>query len=164
MTSKVQWDRRGRKTLKPRSQPWLLAAPALLLSGCTAAGAPAFPEPDTAEAARAYSRAQRADYLSGPLQRANEVEQGIMAGFQRLELAHCEWQRLDERRIQALSRRRAAGRFEAGWFCEVKVHLHNQSRGPLIGWGEGYFYRDGDALSFAGEYAHGWESALGRQG
>ena len=148
--------------MKARSRNWPLAGLGLLLAGCTAAaGAPAFPQPDTAEAARAYMRAQRADYLSGPLQRANEVEQGIMAGFQRLELANCEWQGVNERRIQLLSRRRTAGRFEAGWYCEVKVHLHNRSRGPLIGWGEGYFYRDGEALSFAGEYAHGWESALG---
>ena len=133
------------------------------LAGCSLATAtPLYPEPDAGEAARAYTTAHCADFLTGPIRQGTELEDKLMAGFQRLTLSSCRWESFNRRRIDAMSRRRAEGRFEAGWYCQVQVHLHNAVRGPLVGDGEGYFYRDGETLHFAGEYAHGWTRALER--
>ena len=156
---------------------------ALMLAGCAAAAAtPAFPQPDASAAGEAYLRSLRGDYLEGREVETPERMPGYMrdtyrrmhdpaadmdivqrqiGGFQRLNLSGCRWAAVEERRIPMTSRARAGGQFEAGWLCEVEVFLNTLARDQVSARGEGYFFMNGDSLEFAGEYAHGWETAGG---
>lgn len=156
-----------------------LCAVAASLGACSAssAGAPGFLAPDDAQAKQAYMAAMREDLLiseSGahlkdvpnhlratheamkdPNER--EVVQRILGSITKVKVVGCQWSPVDRRAIDGRSKLRTEGRFTAGYLCDLNVHLTNPERGPLSAPARGFFYQEGGALAFAGEYAHGWK-------
>lgn len=147
------------------------------LAACSSA--PDFPLPGDAEARAAYVAAYEADWfgnqndehLAEVPDHLRTAHQGMMnpgdeeAAAQTLKdtreikVGTCEWTRYHPRRhrVEMRSRPRIKDKFTSGYLCDLMVFTKAQKGGTASAPARGFFFKDGETLSFAGEYAHAWQ-------
>ncbi len=170
-----------------RSASIIMAMAFVALAACTPA--PDYAAPGDAEARTAYLAAYEADWfgnssdehLADVPEHLRETHSAMMnpddekvaaetlRNTKDIKVGACEWTVYHPRRhrVEMRSKPRIENKFRAAYLCDVTVFVSTKKRGMVSAPARGFFFKDGETLSFAGEYAHGWaevEQAGAKQG